>query len=140
MSAGVAADGTAAALSALDACLGGATKLNLKGLGLASMPDFVASQLSSLPRVKHVDMSLNPSLSSLPDELGSAVSVTTLFALGCGFEAVPSVVGRLPRLGMLSFKSNRLADVPEAALPPSVFWLILVLCNWPREPHERAPP
>jgi hypothetical protein len=113
------------ALSALDACLGGASKLDLKGLDLASIPDCVVSQLPSLPHVRHVDLSLNPSLDRLPDDLGLATSVTTLFALGCGFESVSLVLSRLPRLGMLSFKSNRLSQVPEAALPPSVFWLIL---------------
>jgi len=120
------ADPTAGALAALDACFGGTTKLSLKGLGLpAALPAFLASQLPSIPKVDFVDLSLNPALASLPDEVGQMPAVATLFALGCGFEHVPPVIGQLSRLGMLSFKSNRLAEMDEGSIPPSVHWLIL---------------
>jgi hypothetical protein len=48
-----------------------------------------------------------------------------LFFLGCHFTEVPVVIGRLPRLFMLSFKANKLERVPEGSIPKSVCWLIL---------------
>ena len=121
-----ASDPLAAVLTALDACLGGASKLDLKGLGLSALPEFLSSSLPRLAAVDFVDLSGNPSLRELPAELGAMASVRTLFALGCGFGAVPEVLGRLPALSMLSFKSNRLEVIPEGSLPPTVRYLVLV--------------
>ena len=45
--------------------------------------------------------------------------------LGCEFTEVPEVLGSMPSLYMLSFKSCALTDVSERALSPSVGWLIL---------------
>ena len=122
----MAAEATARALAALDECLGGGRRLSLKGLGVSEVPEFVASQLGALTHLEMLDLSLNPSLRSLPDELSHlSSSLRTLFALGCGFEVVPEPVGKLCSLGMLSFKSNKLVNLGEDAVPASVHWLIL---------------
>ena len=52
-------------------------------------------------------------------------SLRILFGLGCSFKHVPPVVGALPSLYMLSFKSNQLTTIAEGALAPSLQWLIL---------------
>ena len=52
-------------------------------------------------------------------------SLRTLFALGCGFVDAPPVLGQLPSLRMLSFKSNALRVIPKGALALSIEWLIL---------------
>ena len=48
-----------------------------------------------------------------------------LFFAGNKFTHVPESLGKLPNLFMLSFKSNLLEVVSEAALSESLGWLIL---------------
>ncbi len=64
-------------------------------------------------------------MSSLPPSFAQLRELRTLFFLGCHFTDIPEVVGRLPTLFMLSFKSNRLTTIAESALPSSLGWLIL---------------
>lgn len=78
----------------------------------------------------------NHALTSLPPSFSSLRRARVLFFLGNGFEAVPSVLGQLPSLFMLSLKANAVADVPEGSLPPSLGWLILTDNRIPRLPRS----
>ena len=69
-------------------------------------------------------MSLSP-LSDLPEAIVQLRNLRILFCLGCRFRSVPVVLGSLPSLYMLSFKSNQLVTIPPAALAPTLQWLIL---------------
>jgi Protein kinase domain len=48
-----------------------------------------------------------------------------IFCSNNRFTRLPEVLGRCPNLTMLGFKANRIAEVPAAALPPGLRWLIL---------------
>lgn len=64
-------------------------------------------------------------LSHLPDDLARLRKLRILFCSQNEFEHLPQVIGRMPALEMIGFKSNRIAAVDEASLPPSLRWLIL---------------
>ncbi len=64
-------------------------------------------------------------VAQLPVTFGGLSILRVLFFLGGEFTEIPAVVGRLPKLYMLSFKANRLTKVAEGAISPSVCWLIL---------------
>ena len=74
--------------------------------------------------LEFLSLGRNP-LSALPDGFDRLVNLRVLFFLGCDFETVPRVVGKLPSLFMLSFKANKLSHIPEDAIPRGVGWLIL---------------
>lgn len=97
------------------------TELDLANRNLTSLPPELCAGLPALTRL---NMAGN-ALSTLPPELAQLTRLRIAFFLGNRFEEVPAVVGRLPALYMLSFKSCRLARVPEESLPPSLGWLIL---------------
>ncbi|ELR23309.1 serine/threonine protein kinase [Acanthamoeba castellanii str. Neff] len=99
----------------------GVTELDLANRGLASLP---AALCTGLPGLTKLNMAGN-ALTTLPPEFERLTSLRTAFFLGNGFTTVPEVLGRLPALFMLSFKSCQLHDVPEASLAPSLGWLIL---------------
>jgi len=96
------------------------TDLNLKKAGLHCVP----ATIGALTALRKLDLSLNP-ISALPDQLEQLSSLRIFFCLGTRFTSIPSVVGRLPSLYMLSFKSNQLETIAEDALPPTIEWLIL---------------
>ena len=98
----------------------GLTRLDLSGCGIDRLPDEIATCAS----LEFLSLGKNP-LRSLPETFDGLVNLRVLFFLGCHFTEVPAVIGRLPRLYMLSFKANRLERVPEGAVPKSVCWLIL---------------
>jgi hypothetical protein len=64
-------------------------------------------------------------LTTLPAAFACLSNLRVAFFLGNRFTSIPEVVGQLPALFMLSFKSCQLRQVPEAALAPSLGWLIL---------------
>ena len=97
------------------------TELDLGGCGLAALPDDFGERLPSLRKLN----AAKNALSSLPASFAGLLQLRIAFFLGCDFETVPSVLGRLPRLFMLSFKANKLSAIPEDALSPSIGWLIL---------------
>ena len=98
----------------------GATELDWSNRGLRSLPPGIGG----LTRLEKWNLAGNL-LEDLPDEFAQLASLKTLFFLNNRFARIPSVVGRLPNLFMLSFKSNRLEAIAEDALPPSLGWLIL---------------
>lgn len=116
-----AANADAALLAELSAAIArGATELDWSNRGLRSLPPGVGG----LTRLEKFNLAGN-FLEDLPDEFSQLASLRTLFFLNNRFARIPPVVGRLPNLFMLSFKSNRLEAIAEDALPPSLGWLIL---------------
>ena len=98
----------------------GLTRLDLSGCAIDRLPDEIATCVS----LEFLSLGKNP-LRSLPETFDGLVNLRILFFLGCHFTEVPAVIGRLPRLYMLSFKANKLERIPEGAVPKSVCWLIL---------------
>jgi hypothetical protein len=79
--------------------------------------------------------------SSLPldytrEQLSTFSNLRTLFFLGNDFEEIPIELGVLSSLFMLSFKSNKLVNVPEGSLSSSIGWLILTDNRIPRLPRS----
>ena len=101
--------------------LQGCTRLDLRGCGLAALPDEVLALADTL---EVLDVSGN-ALGSLPDGLTRLTRLHTLFASSNRFTALPPVLGRLPALDTMGFKANQIAEVPAAALAPTLRWLIL---------------
>jgi hypothetical protein len=115
------ASGTAIGLAALD----------LKDCGLSSLPASIIQFVS----LKKLDLGRN-ALTDLPP---LPQSLEILFLLSNRFTSTPASISALPRLRMLSFKSNQLAAI-STPLPTSIEWLILTdnqLTSLP--PQVRAP-
>lgn len=65
-------------------------------------------------------------LSQLPSSLHTALpNLKILFCMKNQFESMPSIIGRCPKLEMVSFKSNQIQAIEPAALAPQLKWLIL---------------
>jgi hypothetical protein len=64
-------------------------------------------------------------LRTLPHRLPRLHRLQVLFASDNDFTALPEVLGDCPNLQMVGFKANRIAQVPAAALPPTLRWLTL---------------
>ena len=64
-------------------------------------------------------------LSDLPDDLGRLSKLRIVFCSENRFQHVPSVLGELPSLSMVGFKSNQIEVVDEACFPAALRWLIL---------------
>jgi len=100
--------------------LAGATRLDLS-YGLTEVPEEVFELADTL---EILDLS-NNCLTDLPDDLARLSKLRVLFCSQNDFQHLPPVIGSLPGLRMLGFKSNRIGMVDEASLPPSLRWLIL---------------
>ncbi|MEJ6006930.1 leucine-rich repeat-containing protein kinase family protein [Paucibacter sp. AS339] len=100
--------------------LAGATRLDLS-CALTELPPEVFDLADSL---EVLNLSGNR-LSSLPDELPRLHKLKVLFCSDNRFERVPEVVGACPALSMVGFKANQLTELPAAALPARLRWLIL---------------
>ena len=85
------------------------TELSLKKAGIAAVPAAIAE----CQRIKKLEVSLNPQLGTLPDEIASLQSLRILFALGCSFTTIPPALAKCASLYMLSFKSNQLEAIGE---------------------------
>ncbi len=101
--------------------LQGATHLDLRGTGLTELP---AEVLALADTLQVLDVSGN-ALATLPDGMAALKQLHTLFASNNRYTALPAVLGGLPALDTLGFKANQIADVPAAALAPTLRWLIL---------------
>lgn len=64
-------------------------------------------------------------LNSLPDDFGRFDKLRILFLSQNRFEVFPEVLGQCPQLSMVGFKSNRIREISEHALPRDIRWLIL---------------
>ncbi len=64
-------------------------------------------------------------LTHLPDDLPRLHRLRVIFCSGNPFTALPAVLGQCAQLEMVGFKSCQIVEVPAAALPPRLRWLIL---------------
>ena len=75
-------------------------------------------------------------LSTLPENFAIFTKLRILFAPNNLFTELPSVLGKLSSLYMVSFKSNHISVIPEDSLSPSVGWLILTGNQISALPHS----
>ncbi|PMM23106.1 leucine-rich repeat-containing protein kinase family protein [Vibrio lentus] len=71
-----------------------------------------------------LDLSGNQ-LSDLPEELSQLTNLRIIFASNNLFTHLPDVLGLLPKLEMVGFKTNQIKTVSEQSLPIQLRWLIL---------------
>ena len=64
-------------------------------------------------------------LTSLPDDLGRLHKLRVLFCSDNRFTTLPESIGQCSNPDIVGFKANSIANVPAAALPASLRWLIL---------------
>jgi hypothetical protein len=100
--------------------LAGTTRLQLS-CGLTEFPREIFDLADTL---EILDLSGN-ALSTLPDDLPRLARLRVLFCSLNQFAVLPAVLGACTQLTMIGFKSNRICEVPAAALPPALRWLIL---------------
>jgi len=89
--------------------------------GLDRFPEEIFDHSETL---EILDLSGNR-LHSLPDSFARLSKLRIAFFSANDFETFPEILGRCPSLEMVGFKSNRIALVPEDALPERLRWLIL---------------
>ncbi|HZW26193.1 MAG TPA: leucine-rich repeat-containing protein kinase family protein [Gallionella sp.] len=64
-------------------------------------------------------------LTTLPDDLPRLHRLRVIFCSDNLYTRMPEVLGRCPNLEMVGFKANRIEELPAAALPENLRWLIL---------------
>ena len=100
--------------------LKGIQRLDL-GYGLTEFPREIFDLADSL---EVLNLSGN-ALTSLPDDLPRLHKLRVIFGSDNRFTTLPDVLGQCPQLQMVGFKANQIQNVPAAALPPQLRWLIL---------------
>ena len=100
--------------------LAGAMRLDL-ACGLTEFPREIFDLADSL---EILNLTGN-ALSSLPDDLHRLTHLRVLFCSDNAFTELPQCLGQCAQLSMIGFKANQISQVPAAALPPLLRWLIL---------------
>lgn len=100
--------------------LAGTVRLRLS-CGLSEFPREIFELADTL---EILDLSGN-ALSMLPDDLPRLTRLRVIFCSANQFTVLPAILGACKQLTMIGFKSNRISEVPAAALPPALRWLIL---------------
>lgn len=100
--------------------LAGTVRLQLS-CGLTEFPQEIFELADTL---EILDLSGN-ALSTLPDELPRLTRLRVIFCSANQFTVLPAILGACQQLTMIGFKSNRISEVPAAALPAALRWLIL---------------
>lgn len=116
--------------------LSGITRLDLS----CGLTEFPAEIFDLADTLEILNLSGN-ALSCLPDDLHRLTRLRVLFCSDNQFTALPACLGQCTALTMIGFKANRIVDVPGAALPPLLRWLILTdncIHTLPSELGERA--
>jgi Leucine-rich repeat (LRR) protein len=105
--------------------VGAPFKLDLRGLGLKSLPECIAA----LPHIKTVDLSDN-ALTSLPYSFATLVDVEELDLSSNNFEAVPWQLRNMRALKSLGLSDNRIESIgDEFTRCESLCWLLLNNCG-----------
>ena len=100
--------------------LAGATRLDLAE-GLTEFPREIFGLADTL---EVLNLSGN-ALSELPADLPRLHRLRIFFGSDNQFTRVPAMLGQCLNLEMVGFKANRIRELPGAALPPRLRWLIL---------------
>lgn len=98
------------------------TKVDLSNCNLSEFP--LQLLLPCKETIEMINLGGN-SLSTLPEEISEFKKLRILFFAQNKFDHIPEVLGLLPALYMLSFKSNMVEQVSSTSLSPSINWLIL---------------
>ncbi|UWZ96847.1 leucine-rich repeat-containing protein kinase family protein [Vibrio splendidus] len=88
------------------------------------LTDFPLEILELADSLEILDLSGNQ-LSELPQELTQLTNLRIIFASNNLFTHLPDVLGSLPELEMVGFKTNQIKTVSEESLPAQLRWLIL---------------
>ena len=98
------------------------TRLDLSECGLRTVP----KEVLRLRNLEFLNLGKNL-LDALPDSFAKDLpNLKILFCLANEFRKVPDVLGEMKHLFMLSFKANKVREIPEQSLPiASLGWLIL---------------
>jgi hypothetical protein len=83
--------------------------LSLKRNRLGSLP----ADIIQLQALVELDLSENPELDCLPDEIGGLLSLESLDISECRFKALPPALGKLARLARLIAYKNQISAVPD---------------------------
>ncbi|MEZ9152497.1 protein kinase [Vibrio sp. F13] len=89
-----------------------------------SLTEFPLEIIELADSLEILDLSGNQ-LSDLPAELSKLTNLRIIFASNNLFTHLPDVLGSLPKLEMIGFKTNQIKTVSEVSLPPQLRWLIL---------------
>jgi Protein kinase domain/Leucine rich repeat len=100
--------------------LAGIQRLDLS-CGLTEFPREIFNLADSL---EILNLSGNR-LSNLPDDLPRLHKLRIIFCSDNLFTELPAVLGQCKNLTMVGFKANQISRVPDAALAPTLRWLIL---------------
>ncbi len=100
--------------------LAGAVRLQLR-CGLTEFPCEIFDLADTL---EVLELSGN-ALTSLPEDLPRLHRLRIIFCSNNPFTELPEVLGRCPSLTMIGFKACQITNVPAAALPAKLRWLIL---------------
>jgi hypothetical protein len=100
--------------------LAGTRRLDLS-CGLTELP----SEVFDLADTLEVLNLTGNRLHELPPDLGRLQRLKIVFCSSNDFTHLPESLGDCPALEMVGFKANRIQQVPAAALPPKLRWLIL---------------
>ena len=100
--------------------LSGITRLDLS----CGLTEFPAEIFDLADTLEILNLSGN-ALSRLPDDLHRLKRLRVLFCSDNQFTELPACLGQCAALTMIGFKANAIVDVPAAALPPLLRWLIL---------------
>ena len=100
--------------------LAGATRVDLSA-GLTTVPTELFELADTL---EILDLS-NNELTDLPADFTRLRRLKILFCSGNRFTRLPEVLGDLSELSLVGFRGNQIAEVPPAALPAKLQWLIL---------------
>jgi hypothetical protein len=90
--------------------------------GLTEFPREIFALADTL---EYLDLSGN-ALTSLPEDFARLHRLQVLFCAGNRFTELPVVLGQCQSLSMIGFRSNQIATIQGAALPPKLRWLILM--------------
>ncbi|MEZ9659587.1 leucine-rich repeat-containing protein kinase family protein [Vibrio sp. 10N.261.51.A3] len=89
-----------------------------------SLTEFPLEIIELADSLEILDLSGNQ-LSDLPAELSKLTNLRIIFASNNLFTHLPDVLGSLPKLEMVGFKTNQIKTVSEQSLPTQLRWLIL---------------
>lgn len=99
--------------------------LSSKRLDLSGgLTEFPLEILDIADTVEVLNLS-NNHLSTLPDDFARLQNLKVVFFNNNDFEVFPEVLTQCPNLYMISFKANRLRQIDEHVLSPTIRWLTL---------------
>lgn len=88
---------------------------------LSKTPDLIPP-FTSITKLDLFQANLSTLPTSLPEHLPN---LSILFCMKNNFEVVPGIIGKCPKLQMVSFKSNKITTIEPDALQEQMRWLIL---------------